>query len=114
MRSTRSFGFILFACLGAGGLIAQDTPKVAEPEFTDQFFSLDAAGTLKPLERQTAKQERRRLTTYMVMSGERSNVRFPDGGDLTFIIRVASRQTDPQTIIQFFRLKQQGGQREIP
>jgi hypothetical protein len=105
---------IVLAFLACGALFAQDAAKIAEPEFTDQFFVLVSDGTLKPLERQTARQERRRLTTYMVMPGDHSGVRFPDGRDLTFILRVTSRQVDPQSFIQLFRLKTQSGHREIP
>jgi hypothetical protein len=100
-------------CLGlASGLSAQDQSKVAEPEYIEQFLLLDSTGALKPLERQTARLDMKMkklglggFNESYLISGSRSPVRIVEGTDLSAIIRLASREIDPATVVQCYRLK---------
>ena len=119
----RRFTFVVslfLICLGlASGLsvqdqskVAQDQTKVAEPEYIEQFLLLDSTGALKPLERQTARLDMKvkklglgGFTESYLISGSRSPVRIVEGTDLSAIIRLTSRDIDPATIVQLYRLK---------
>lgn len=79
--------------------------SVAEPEFADIFFGLDA-GKLIPLERQTAVVQGK-VSGFIVMNskvasdfpGAKSPVRFPSGRSLDFVVRTttAASHTDPNS-----------------
>lgn len=92
-----------------------------EPEFIGTFFHLDqATGTLTPLERQTAtaSMEIRGLgfggaEGYMQVRGERSSVRFQQGQPLHFVVRVASPQSDPLSLVHLVPLEEEDGNRRL-
>jgi hypothetical protein len=120
---------LFLICLGlASGLsvqdqskVAQDQTKVAEPEYIEQFLLLDSTGALKPLERELGKPSPEFKgkvlgmdgTYSYLISGSRSPVRIVEGTDLSVIIRLASREIDPATVVQLFRLNVKGDNREL-
>ncbi len=92
-----------------------------EPEYIGAFFHLDqATGTLTPLERQSAttSMEVRGLgfggaEGFMMVRGERSSVRFKQGQPLQFVVRVASPQSDPLSLVHLVPLEEGDGNRRL-
>ena len=82
--------------LAISGLLAQDQPRIKEPEDAGEFFFLGFAGDLKPLERQKIRG--------LVSKGSRSSVRFVQGEPLSFVVRVSSQDVDVAAIVQFIQL----------
>ena len=84
-------------------IMAQETKKPQEPEFTGVVYFLDlATGKLIDLERQlpVAKTKVKAfgyggMNISMEMDGERSPVRFKPEQKLSFIVRVADPREDP-------------------
>jgi hypothetical protein len=89
-----------------GSLAGVAQVKLSEPEFANVFFRLDA-GSLVPLERQTASIQGR-ATGFIVMStkaasefpGTKSPVRFRSDQPLDFVVRspIASSTVDPSSV----------------
>src|ERR1700744_1759183 len=98
--------FTLWCCMV--GTLAQtpapETQVVAEPEFADVFFRLDAKGGLVPLERQTVVIKGQ-AGGFIVMSmkssseipGGQSPIRFRTDEKLDFLVRsvIAGSVADP-------------------
>jgi hypothetical protein len=109
---------VVLMCSGLAG-VAQET--VAEPEFADVFFRLDA-GKLAPLERETAVIQGK-ASGFIVMStkaasefpGARSPVRFHSDQPLEFVVRspFASSSVDPNTLYVLRKLKDKKKSREL-
>jgi hypothetical protein len=101
---------LILAVLFVSSGIAQK--DLAEPEFDNVFFELDA-GKLIPLERQTAAIQGK-ASGFIVMSskaasefpGAKSTVRFRANQPLEFIVRspIASTTVDPSTLYVLRRL----------
>jgi hypothetical protein len=95
--------------------------QVQEPEYVGNYYALDSrAGNLTPLERKTGECKVKASVfgfgggeSCVEFQGEKSPVRFREGQKLQFVVRVASQQTDPQEIIQFFSLEPKNGRRKV-
>jgi hypothetical protein len=107
--------FGLFMLSSPAQTSSPDGQSVAEPDFADVFFGLDAAGKLLPLERQTAAI-RGKASGFIVMSmktvsdypGPASPIRFKEEDKLEFVVRtaLASTATDPNTLYCLRHLEQ--------
>jgi hypothetical protein len=94
---------------------------VPEPDYVGAFFLLDQTSqALTPLERQTATatMEVRALgwggaEGFMQVRGERSSVRIPQGQSLQFVVRVASPQLDPLSLVHLVPLEAEEGNRRL-
>ncbi len=112
---------ILLLLLSAAGSLGQQPAKAPEPEYIGVFFYFDAGkGALMPLERQTAATKIKVKGLgfgggegFIEIKGDRSPVRFRADQSLNFVVRVASQQTDPATIIQFFAFEAKKGVRQM-
>jgi len=99
----------------------QEAKKIQEPEYIGVFFLLEPdTGTLIPLERQTPESKINVKAmgfgggeSVLEVKGEKSVVRFRADQKLEFVVLVASQQTDPQGIIQFFSLESKKGKRRL-
>lgn len=108
--------------LMAGVLQAQNATKVQEPEYINVFFVLNPAdGSLVPLERQTAigrfKSKALGLgggAISIEINGEKSPIRFKADQQPSFVVRLASQQTDPAGAVQFFLWQSKKGVRSHP
>jgi hypothetical protein len=110
---------LILAVLFVSSGIAQK--DLAEPEFDNVFFELDA-GKLIPLERQTALIQGK-ASGFIVMSskaasefpGAKSTVRFRSNQPLEFIVRspIASTTVDPSTLYVLRRLNAKKKSREL-
>jgi hypothetical protein len=106
---------IFCACAG----ISQET--VAEPEFDDVFYQLNA-GKLISLERETAAI-RGKASGFVVMStkavsefpGAKSPVRFPPDQPIDFLVRspLATSTVDPNTLYVLRKLNPKKKSREL-
>lgn len=102
-------------------VLGQTGAKVQEPEFLGTFFLLDSTtGKLVPLERQTLVQNAKikamglgGAKMSMMISGDRSPVRFKEGQPLNFVVLTSSQQIDPQGIIHLFSLESTKYQRRL-
>jgi len=99
-----------------------DSQSVTEPQFTDTFYRLDAAGKLIPLERQTATIEAK-ASGFIVMNmkslfeipGGQSPLRFRTAETLEFVVRsfVATAAVDPNTLYSLHKLDKKKNKREM-
>jgi len=110
---------IVMVCF-ASQVLAQGTKKVEEPEFIGVFFGLGEGGTLRQLERQTPEQKIKVKALgfgggegFLQIKGEQSSIRYRANEKIAFVVRVASQQTDPVSIIQFFRFEPFKGVRRL-
>jgi hypothetical protein len=114
----------LMCCL-VGALAQPQTPEnhvVAEPEFADVFFRLDANGGLIALERQTVVFKGQ-AGGFIVMNmkssseipGGHSPIRFRADEKLDFLVRsaIAGSVADPNTLYALRKLDKQKKKREI-
>jgi hypothetical protein len=107
--------------LFAFAIVGWPQETIAEPEFADVFFRLDA-GKLTPLERQTAVIQGK-ASGFIVMSmktasefpGARSPVRFASGKPIDFVVRtpLSSSAVDPSTLFTLRRLGVKKKSREL-
>lgn len=96
----------------AGVTSGQLDKKVQEPEFLGTFFLIDSTtGNLIPLERQTPAQNAKikgfglgGVEMSMIISGDKSPVRFKEGQKLNFVVLSSSQQIDPQGLVHLFSL----------
>lgn len=111
----------LLACLAASaGNTAQRrsalSPSATGPDYVG-VFEARLNGAPRTLERQSIQSRvksgftKGKITEEVV--GERSPVRVASDQPLQFIVRVASQETDPQTIIDFYRLTPGKGRRVL-
>lgn len=120
MKRRLAFAACLLVIL-CHAVYAQETKKVQEPEYLGTFFLVDSdTGNLIPLERQTGESKVKIKAMgfgggegAIEFKGEKSPVRFKEGQKLEFVVLVASQQTDPQTVIQFFSLESKKGKRRL-
>lgn len=111
------FSFLLLLTQVAFSQAAQ---KPQEPEYIGVFAFLDATGNLRELERQTPVEKIKIKGMgfgggegYLQIKGEQSPIRFKADQKLEFVVRASSQQTDPVSIIQFFRLETKKGNRQL-
>jgi hypothetical protein len=109
---------ILLVCVC--GAPAQDIKKPQDPEYVGEFFLLDKDSNLKALERQTARMEGRvkgfgfgGYDAKYVIPSEHSPIRFASNDTLQFVVRLATHDVDPTTVVQFYSLKVVKGQRSL-
>lgn len=91
-------------CQAYSPLAAQDQPDVKEPEALDEFFYLVSTRDIRPLERQTPQKG-------TDIKGNHSPIRFVQGEPLAFVVKPASQDVNPKTIIRFLRLTVKGEDR---
>lgn len=111
--------FMVGVCLNHA--FAQNVAKVQEPEFIGVFWYLEPqTGNLTALERQTPETKFKvkalgfgGAESNIRISGEQSPIRFKSNQSLQFVVRVSSQQTDPVSIIQFFRFEPKKGMRQL-
>ena len=102
-----------------GVLQAQNATEVQEPEYINVFCALNPMdGSLVPLERQTGavKVKARGLgfagaTVSLEVKGEKSSTRFKADQQPSFVVRLASPQTDPAGAVRFFSWQSKKGVR---
>jgi hypothetical protein len=94
---------------------------LAEPEYVGDFFLLDSTAALKPFERQTGQLDAKLkafglggVTEAFFVPGSHSPVRVTEGTDVSAIVRLASREINPVSIVQLFRFKVRNNRRELP
>jgi hypothetical protein len=122
---------VLLQVVCACTVLAQDVQKPHEPEYVNAFVFLETDGSLKPLERQTAKPSAKikalgfgGAQSSYVVTGEQSPVRFSADTTFRFVVRPMSatfpggaaggaNDVDPATIVQLYRLKVSKGQRTL-
>jgi hypothetical protein len=105
----------------AGVVQAQNATKVQEPEYINVFFALSPTdGALVPLERQTGavKGKLRGLgfggmTASVEVKSEKSSIRFKADLQPSFVVRLASPQTDPSGAVRFFSWQPKKGVRSL-
>ncbi|QQS32495.1 MAG: hypothetical protein IPM50_12675 [Acidobacteriota bacterium] len=99
---------------------AQSVVKVSEPEYVDIFYAIvDGRTDLVPLERQQLKYAAKSkpglfssaVSASYFVAEQRSPVRFETGTMVRFVVRVQSREQDPQILIKFFRFIDEPGMR---
>lgn len=108
---------LLLANAGAG----QEAVKVQEPEYIGVFyFAESATGALTPLERQTPEVKIKVKALgfgggegSIEVKGGKSPTRFKAGQPLSFVVRLASQQVDPLSVIQFFSLESKKDKRRL-
>ena len=90
------------------------------PEYVGVFEAMSPAGAFVALERQTGQQRMKvRLMGFAGASagyqveGEHSPVRLSAGSAAAFVVRTASQDTDPATLVQFFSMHPLGGKRVL-
>jgi len=100
---------------------AQQAQTVQEPEYFGPPHYLDpASGALSPLEKQGAVIKMRMKAlgcggaegAYEV-KGRKSPIRLADDQKIEFVVRVASPQVDPSSVIQLVSLKATSSKREL-
>lgn len=89
------------------------------PEYVGQVNAVHGSRTI-PLERQNARNDFKiRAMGFgggkmrLLVEGERSPVRFRSGDPISFVIRVASQDTDPAEFIRLLPVKSRKGTREM-
>ena len=90
-------------------LLAQDAPKLQEPEYLGIVTVLDSSGALQPLERQRAKhQSKGNILGFVkgttIISGAHSPIRFPAGQPLEFVVKLETAGYDPFLIVRLLLL----------
>ena len=101
--------------------LAQASGSVKEPEYIGVFFYLNPTdGKLIPLERQNTQMRTGAggfwsvsATTTAEVDGEKSPVRFKQGENLDFIVKLGSQQNDPQGQIGFATFDSEDGKRLV-
>jgi hypothetical protein len=109
------------AVLGFGvSASAQDTAKLEEPEYANSFFLLDAAGSLKPLERKPVGVSGKGRVLVFGQTGvsyeiqnEHSPVRVAAGTPLAIIVKPENHDVDPATQVLLYSLKAAKGKRQL-
>ena len=90
-------------------LIAQDGPKVREPEYLGVVFCLDSANgaALTPLERQQPKSALKTKAlgfrggeASITFDGPRSSSRFKFGQQVEFVVRVNAPGIEPDSLMK--------------
>ena len=107
--------------LFAHNISAQETKKVQEPEYIGVFAFLDpGTSNLQDLERQTPEAKVKvkafgygGAESSMQIKGDRSPIRFKTNQKLEFIVRTASQQIDPMSLIQLFSFTPNKGMRRL-
>lgn len=112
---------LLLACIPA---LLLTTPAQAQrqgqvPVYVGQANAV-AGGASLPLERQNARTDMKIRglgfgggRMRQIVSGDRSPVRFRQGQDVKFVIRVASQDVDPVSTMRLLPLRVRKGQREL-
>jgi hypothetical protein len=81
----------VFCCV-TSALLAQDPPRVQEPEYLGIVAVLDSSGGLRPLERQQPKHKSKvnlaGLKATTIYSGAHSPIRFPAHQPLEFVVKL--------------------------
>lgn len=111
---------LIFTITMVQNAAAQGAQKVVEPEYLSVFFLLEDGGTLKALERQTPESKIKVKGLgfgggegYLQIVGEQSPVRFKSNAKFEFVVLVASQQTDPMSLIQFYSFERTKGTRRL-
>ena len=119
MRATMCSVMSLGLILGGNPATAAAAPAQG-PEYVGMFDALTSSGTMIPLERQTGTNKVKAKAlgfggakSEYDFSGERSTVRFKSGDGTRYVVRVASQDTDPSDIVQFFPMTAKKGARII-
>ena len=109
----RAAALTLALCL-SGAPVAWSAPAPsAPPEYVGVFEAVSSGGGFTPLERQPARQRMKvRLMGFQV-EGEHSPVRLDPGSASAFVVRTASQDTDPATLIQFYSMHPLDGKRVL-
>jgi hypothetical protein len=101
----------------SGQTVVENKPK--EPEYANQFFLLDKAGNLAPLERETAGIKSKvkgfgfgGAKVMRTVPNEHSSVRVA-GNEARFVVRLERHDIDPASVVQFYSLKTVKGAREL-
>lgn len=105
------------ALLVATPVSAQRATQV--PEYVGQVNAV-VNGSSIPLERQNAKTDLKIRglgfgggRMRQIVGGDRSPVRFPQGKDVKFVIRVSNQDMDPLSTLRLLPLRVRKGQREL-
>jgi hypothetical protein len=112
---------ICFCLMACGVAFGSDGVNVQEPGYTGVISLLDSdTGNLTPLERKSVETKTNTsfggfggASTILIIKGEKSPIRFKEGQKIEFVVRVASQESDPQSIIQFFTLKSIDNERQM-
>src|SRR5258706_16023157 len=96
-------------CCATSALLAQDAPKVQEPEYLGIVNVLDSSGALQPLERQRAKHQSKAnvfgfIKGTTIIPGAPSPIRFPAGQPLEFVVKLETAGYDPLLIVRLLPL----------
>ncbi len=99
---------------------APPQPNLQEPEYINSFFLLDADGSLKPLEHQTAGMHHKIKAlgygggemSYTVQSNH-SPVRIAAGTPIAIIVKLENHDADPANLVELFTLKVGKSDREL-
>ena len=97
----------VFSC-ATSVLVAQDAPRVQEPEYLGIVAALDSRGDLRPLERQKPKYESKmhlagfKATT--IYPGAHSPIRFSASQPLEFVVKLDTAGYDPFQIVRIVPL----------
>ncbi len=99
----------LVSVCATSALLAQDAPKVQEPEYLGIVNVLDSSGNLQPLERQRAKhQSKTNLFGFIkgttIISGAHSPIRFSADQPLEFVVKLETAGYDPFLIVRLLPL----------
>lgn len=97
---------------------SQESDRVTEPEYTNVFLLLNPAdASLVPLERHTPVSRSRSraisVVYFLEVPEENSAVRVSADSTPDFVVRVASRDRDPLSLVQFFVWSVEKGKRTL-
>jgi hypothetical protein len=121
MNLSRIRSRVLLSCIP---LLLAATPAQAQrqgqvPEYVGQVNAV-AGGASMPLERQNAQTDLKIRglgfgggRMRQIVSGDRSPVRFRQGQDIKFVVRVPNQDMDPVSTLRLLPLRVRKGRREL-